>query len=52
MTADLTPKESLFETRGGSLMAHCCEVCADPLPHDSLSPICEDCARGEAEDDV
>lgn len=36
--------ESLFDTRGGSLMAHCCERCRDPIPKDSFSPLCGSCA--------
>ena len=50
MTSALLTRESLFETRGGSLMAHRCEVCTDPLPQDSLSPLCAECAGGEEDE--
>jgi len=38
-----TNVNNLFDVRGGSLQAHVCEVCGDPLPKDSLTPTCADC---------
>ena len=43
MTSALKDMESLFDPRGGSLMAHCCEVCAEPLDHESHRPVCDEC---------
>ena len=48
----MTLTQSLFEVRGGSLMAHVCESCNDPLPKDSLSPVCEDCLDEQTMEDL
>lgn len=43
--------DSLFDTRGGSLMAHYCEVCTDPLPEGSRLSTCTGCADAHEEDE-
>lgn len=47
----MTPSTCLFDTRGGSLNAHICEVCNEDLALDSLYPVCEECLQGENEED-
>jgi hypothetical protein len=40
---------TLFETRGGSLKRHRCEICDEPLDPESPIPVCESCAWADLE---
>jgi hypothetical protein len=46
----MTLYTNLFDTRGGSMLAHRCEICNDELDHEADSPTCEDCTRPEEEE--
>lgn len=48
----MTPTTSLFDVRGGSLLAHRCEICNEELEHDALSPVCAVCHTQEEEDNA
>lgn len=41
---------NLFDTRGGTFLDTVCEVCNDPIPSDSILPVCSDCAAGESDE--
>ena len=41
---------NLFDTRGGSLQAHVCEVCNEEIDVESRYPTCPDCT-GEVDHD-
>lgn len=46
----MTTSTCLFETRGGSLKAHRCEICDEPLDPESITPVCEDCSPSDEEE--
>jgi hypothetical protein len=41
---------SLFEKRGGWDVGNVCEVCFDPIPDDSVVPVCADCNTQEEDE--
>lgn len=45
-------RPSLFEPRGGSLMAHICESCNEPIDHDSRFPLCPNCLLVDPDEEV
>jgi hypothetical protein len=46
----MTTSLNLFDPRGGSLCAHVCEVCNEPLEDDAVLSTCAECNENEEEE--
>lgn len=47
----MTATINLFDVRGGSLQSHVCEVCNEPIPKDSVFPVCAEHGLGEEDEE-